>query len=281
MTWLQLIGHEDPDIAWTVNTLNEKCGQRELKDDRQTRNTHKKVNKLKATSERGPLGYSASKPVRQRGHCKGLMWLQGLAEVLCCVIYSGQCAVINGQIPRKPVHYDRNTGYLDRLVVPLMAHKSVIASGRRHGQDGRRVVAPPLTPRRGREVGALGAGAQIQPGPLCSLWPWRSAVRSCKTVFSTNWLTCKYNSAVDVRARALTSPLFLLSHEIRRDPAEADHDLRQLRTSSVQAHEVSNRSALHANPAPNSRTLPAPMFSRSVQILGSSLRVIFSRLLFN
>lgn len=48
----------------------------------------KKVNKLKATSERGPSGSSASRPVRQRVHYKELMLLQGLAEVLCSVIYS-------------------------------------------------------------------------------------------------------------------------------------------------------------------------------------------------
>lgn len=84
-----------------------------------------------------------------------------------------------------------------------------------------------------------------------------------------------YRVGVDARARVLTSPMLLLSHEIRRHPAEADHDLRELRTSSVQAHEVSNPSAS------TRRTLPAQMFLTGIQILGSSRCVIFSRLLFN
>lgn len=121
----------------------------------------------------------------------------------------------------------------------------------------------------------LGASGQNVPG--CG------SAHLCKTVLyrlaHVQIHLCRVG--VDVRARVLTSPLFLLSHEIWRHPAEADHDLPELRTSSVQAHEVSNTSAPRANPASTSRTLLAQTVSRSNQKLSSSLRVIFSRLLFN
>lgn len=66
----------------------KKMWPERIKDDGSTRNPQEKVDALTATSERGPSGSSASKPVRLRARYKGLMLLQGLAQVLCCVIYS-------------------------------------------------------------------------------------------------------------------------------------------------------------------------------------------------